>query len=466
MTMPPDDFADAAPARPVVYLIAIVAAAGGFTFGYDLVIMSGAILFLKSDFALSAGGEGFAMTSAMLGVIAGLLIAAPIADRVGRKWTLIVTAILFMLSAIGTAWVDSFVAWNAWRILGGIGGGIASVVSPMYIAEIAPARIRGLLVTINQLAIVLGALASAVVAWAISISLEADQWRWMFASECPAVLVFLAGLPFIPLSPRWLVQGRRTDEAHAVLTTIGGTEHADRELSQIQETMSEQMSPLAALFERRIRPALIIAVALAAFQQFCGVSTLTLYAPTLFESAGITSSSDAILGTVILRIWNLSCTVFALLVVDRLGRRPLLLWGLVGMAVGQILMGVSFQFDLPAGWLLTAMFLGEGAYIVSLAPLAWLIMSEIFPTDLRARGMALAALVLQASAYAVGTAFPIVRDEFEKQLGQPGLVFWIFALVCIIAFVFCQKMVPETKGTSLEDIAALWDSDAAELSNR
>ena len=362
-----------------------------------------------------------------------------------------------MASAIGTAVVDSFAAWNAYRILGGIGGGLASMVSPMYIAEIAPARNRGLLVTINQLSMVLGAFASALVAWRISVGLESHHWRWMFASECPAVLIFLVGLPFIPRSPRWLAQQHRFDEARDVLATIAGEEHAASEIRQIQAVIREKMPSVGDLFQRRLRPALIVAIALAAFQQFCGVSTMTLYAPTLFEAAGIVSSSDAILGTVILRVWNTACTIFALFAVDRLGRRPLLLWGLVGMGVGQTLMGVSFQFDLPATWLLAAMFLGEGAYIVSLAPLAWLIMSEIFPTDLRARGMALAALVLQSSAYVVGFTFPVLKSRFEELWNLPGLVFWLFALVCLSAYVFCLKMVPETRGRTLEEITAGWD---------
>lgn len=445
-----------------VYCVAMVAAAGGFIWGYDLVIMSSAILFLADFFELSSGMKGFAMTSATIGILVGIVLGGKSADLIGRRMSLILAAILFAVSAIGTAFPIGFFDWNVYRILGGIGGGLAMMVSPMYIAEIAPANRRGLLVTINQLAIVLGAFLSAVAAHFIAVRTDESvdtAWRWMLGSECVPIIPFVIGLYFIPRSPRWLVEQNRIEEARAVLTKIDGPEHADRELREIDETLHMETGSFSELFQKGVLTATFIAFMLAAFQQICGQSVMTFYAPELFVAAGEGSKTGAILNTVILRIWDTGWTVFALLTIDRFGRRPLLLWGIAGMALAQFIYGIVFQLGLSSKILLLVMFLGEASYLVSLAPIAWLIMSEIFPTRIRARGMMVATLGLQGMAFAVNWAFPVINEFFTERFGMPGGLFWVFGVVCLLAGLFSYKMVPETKGKSLEEIAKFWIRD-------
>ncbi len=466
-----------------VYLIAMIAAAGGFIWGYDLVIMSSVILYLEPHFDLSSTWVGWAMTSATFGIWVGILMGGYVSDWIGRKRTLILAAVLFAVSAVWTAIPRTFFDWNVFRIVGGIGGGLAMMVSPMYIAEIAPADRRGQLVTLNQLAIVLGAFLSAVVAYLIAENvkataileitgqtaaapgtsltaegnllvdehLNATAWRWMLGSECIPIIPFVIGLLFVPRSPRWLVQQNREDEARRVLTRIGGPEYAERELVDISATPHKEKGQLRELFQPGIRWALLIAVGLSIYQQLGGQSSMTLYAPTLFEDAGVGSKEKAILYTVILRIWNTACTILALLMVDKLGRRPLLIWGLAGMSLSHFLYGIGFQNDMDAKFLLGVLFLGEAAYIMSIAPIAWLVISEIFPTRLRAKGVMVSALFLQVFAYLVNFLFPIVKDYFEER-SLPGGLFWAFSFICFTAVLFSWKFVFETKGKSLEEI--------------
>ena len=443
------------PSSARLFFIAIIAAAGGFILTYDLILMSSAILFLQPYFHLTSGQKSFAMTSASIGVFAGLLIASTLADSLGRKWSLFLASVLFLGSALGTTFPGTYLMWNIYRIIGGVACGLAMMISPMYIAEIAPPRKRGLLVTCNQLAMMLGALLSAIVCYYISKKISGtEQWRWMFASVCPPMVFFAVGLLFIPRSPRWLIQKGRIEDARRVLTMIDGPEHAERELREIEGAVHVEQGGYAELFSPNLRMALIIAVALAVYQQICGVSTLTFYAPSIFEAAGIGSKSDAILQTIILRIWDTGTTLFAFFMVDRLGRRPLLLWGALGMALGQIIMGFSVQWNLSAKALLAAMFLGEGSYTLSLAPLAWLIMSEIFPTRVRAKGMMLASLLMQIAAYLVNLTFQLELDFFKDKVGIPGMPYWIFAVICISSVVFSYFFVPETKNKTLEEISA------------
>jgi sugar porter (SP) family MFS transporter len=442
-----------------VYLVALVAAAGGFIWGYDIVIMSSAILFLEDYFHLSSSAKGFAMTSATIGILGGVILGGRVTDWIGRKTTLIVAAILFTISAMGTAFPVGFMDWNLYRIMGGVAAGLAMLVSPMYIAEVSPANRRGLLVTMNQLAIVLGAFLSAVAAHYIAVktgeSVE-TAWRWMLASAVVPIVPFIIGLLFIPESPRWLIQKNRLAEAKAILVRIDGPAHADQEMSEIESGLHEETGSFAELFQKGIRFALLIAVMLAAFQQLCGQSCMTFYAPNLFVEAGEKTKTGAIMDTVILRTWNTAWTIFALLTVDRFGRRPLLMWGISGMGIAQLIYGVVFQLNLSAKYLLIAMFLGEATYMISLAPIAWLVMSEIFPNRIRARGMMVAALVLQVTGGAVNWLFPVLKEFFSTRYGLPGGLFWIFSLICLSALLFVYKFVPETKGKSLEEIADSW----------
>jgi SP family arabinose:H+ symporter-like MFS transporter len=445
-----------APARidkRFVSRISLVAALGGFLFGLDIVLLSGAILFLKKEFRLNELQEGFTMTSAMLACFFGPSLGGWLSDRLGRRKTLALAGILFGASAVGTALAGSITAFNVYRVVGGFGVGVACVVSPLYIAEIAPASIRGRLVTLNQLAIVVGALSSNVVAYYFSFS---EDWRGMFAVQVGPIALFLVGLLFVPESPRWLVQRYRNAEALALLTRIAGESSARVEMAAIRDSMTQETGRFSELFAPGVRVALLIAVALAVFQQYTGVSVLQFYAPRVFQQAGFARASDAIAVTLILNVWNLLCTVTALWLVDLVGRRLLLLQGIFGMAVGHTLMALFFQAGVTGVAVPLIMMLSVAAYITSLAPLAWLIMSEIFPNRIRGRAMAVASTCLWIAAYSANLTFPVLTKSCEDRFGTAAGVFWLFAAVCVLAFFFCWFMVPETKGRTLEEIGSSW----------
>ena len=343
--------------KSYLYFVAVVAAVGGFIFGYDLSIIAGASLFLKEEFALTPLWLGFAVSSAVIGCIIGPLAGGGLTDRWGRKKALYLCAILFGVSAIGTALPRTMLEFYIFRILGGMGVGLASIVSPMYIAEVAPARMRGRLVLVNQLAIVVGSLSSIIVSYFLSLS---GSWRWMFASELVPILVLLIGLTFIPESPRWFAQKNRREEARGVLTRIGGPQHADSEMEQIARSLRQKTGSFADLFRPGLRTALLIAFTLAVLQQFSGTSPLLFHTPLIFQRAGFENISDAILQSIIVNLWNLTWTAIGLWAVDRFGRRPLLLTGTTVMAIGFALMGTFFYFDLAGLYLLLTMFPGGG----------------------------------------------------------------------------------------------------------
>jgi SP family arabinose:H+ symporter-like MFS transporter len=436
----------------LVYLIAMIAAVGGFLFGYDMAIISGAMIFLKAQFALTPGQLGFATGSALLGCMVGPIVGGKLSDQFGRKRTLILSGLLFAMGAIGTSLPRNIIEFNLFRFIGGMGVGLASVVSPMYIAEISPAHIRGRLVTINQLAIVTGLLCSVMVSYWLSFG---GHWRWMFASNSLPVPLFIAGLLLVPESPRWLVQENRLDEAMNVLTSIEGRPNAEIEMKAIHDTTQEGAT-LKELLHPGIRRALFIACALAIFQQITGVSILMMYMPYIFQKAGFPGASDAIFQNVILSVWNVFCTLAALLVVDRLGRRPLLLWGTAGMAMGLALMGAFFHCQAGGIYVVLTMFLSVGAYVVSLAPLGWLIMSEIFPNRLRGQAMGVATVCLWAASFLTANYFPPMVAWCESRYGTPAVAFWIYSGICALAFLFSLFSVPETKGRTLEEIGASW----------
>jgi sugar porter (SP) family MFS transporter len=436
-------------------LISAVAAVGGFLFGLDICLMSGAILFLEEEFQLDALQKGFTMTSAMFTCFIAPFLGGWVSDRIGRRWTLALAGLLFAVSAAGTATAGSITEFNLYRLVGGFGVGVACVISPMYIAEISPAAVRGRLVTLNQLAIVVGAVAAALVAYSFS---STGAWRAMFASQLVPVAVFMAGLLFVPESPRWLVQRGRDQDALELLTRISGEASASGEIKGIRESFHQQGGRLADLVAPGIRVALLIAIALAVLQQFSGVSVLQSYAPSIFKGAGYEEKSSAIGVNVIMRAWDLACTVAALWLVDLVGRRPLLLLGTLGMALGLAIMGNFFYFHIKGFWVPSTMMLASASYLTSLAPLTWLIMSEIFPNHIRSKAMGVASIALWLSAYAATLGFPILTEGFEERFGSPAGVFWLFAGVCVLAFLFCWRMVPETKGKTLEEIGRWWSS--------
>jgi SP family arabinose:H+ symporter-like MFS transporter len=436
-----------------LYVISLIAAVGGFLFGYDLSIITGAVLVLKGQFTLTLGQEAWALGSASVGCILGPFLGPFLSDSVlGRKWTLMIAAAVFMAGTIGTALAHAMFDFNLYRILGGIGVGLASVVSPMYIAETSPARIRGRLVTLNQLAIVVGSTASVIVAYFLLKTGMPDAWRWMFASACVPGLILIVGLFFVPHSPRWLVEKNRLPEARSVLIKTDGAENADLEIKDILASIHEEKGNIWELFSPGVRVALLIAVGLAFFQQWTGVSTLTFYAPIIYQKAGFTQVSGAIGQTVIMNIFNIIVTVISMLIVDRLGRRPLLLWGVAGMGLAQLMMGTFFYFGLHGFFIVGAMYFCMATYIVSLAPLTWLIMSEVFPTRVRAKGMATGSVVVWVSTATSIFFLGNVMSVLEKTFGTAAGVFWAYAVICLICWIFAFKLVPETKGKTLEDV--------------
>jgi sugar porter (SP) family MFS transporter len=446
-------YAETPPRTAYVYLVAGVAAIGGFLFGYDLTIIGGAMLYLKSDFNLGPAQEGFAMASAMIGCLIGPLVALALADSIGRKKTLLVAAVMFAASAIGTALPMTIGQFIAFRIIGGIAVGLSSIVSPMYISEIAPPRMRGRLVAVNQMGIVTGALLAIVVSWGLSVSKVPGEWRWMFASVAVPSAIFFVGLLFVPESPRWLVRNGRSEEAVRVLTRVEGEAHASAEMQAMTAVSDEPVGSLTELFAPGLRIALLVGVGLAVFQQITGVSILLGYTPDVFQKAGFADKSSAIGQALLLQIWNSGMTLISMWLVDRFGRRPLLMGGVAAMGIGLIGMGIIFANRLSGVYVLMVMFVAMGAFNMSLGPVTWLMMSEIFPTRLRGKGMAIASISLWTSSFVGLLLFPILRDFFIDRTGTIAGMFYTFAGVCAIAFLFFYKFVPETRGKTLEEIS-------------
>jgi sugar porter (SP) family MFS transporter len=442
-----------------VWMISIVAALGGFLFGYDLSIVSGAIIFLKQQFGLSPFQVGFAVSSASIGCIAGPVMAGLLTDWIGRRKCLMITGLVFAAGTLGTVFPQSIQEFNVYRIIGGVGVGIASVISPMYIAEISPAELRGRLVTVNQLAIVIGSLSSIMVSWSLSFS---HNWRAMFATELAPVVLLLLGLTLIPESPRWLVEKDRISQARAVLEKLNPIDRVEPELAEITSSIRAESGRLREILTRDLRRPLIIAFGLCIFQQISGVSPLLFYTPLIFQQAGFHNASDALMQTVIVNVWNLMCTVLALRLVDRLGRRPLLLTGTIGMCLSLAAMGAVAHFHLRGFYVVVIMMACVGFYVTSLAPLTWLIMSEIFPNRLRGVAMAASSVVLWISVFGSNQSFPLMASALERRFGSPAGVFWLYSVICLVAFLFSVRMVPETRGRTLEEIGQSWTRRAVD----
>ena len=435
------------------FLVALVAAAGGFLFGFDLSIASGALPFLKEQFGLDAAGEGLAMSSAIFGAIAGPLAGIWLADRVGRRNTLWVAAICFLASAIGTALPRTIMEFNVWRAVGGIGVGLAAMTSPMYIAELSPPQLRGRLVTVNQLAIVIGINLAVISSWLLSFG---GHWRWMFASEIPAVVALMAGLLVAPESPRWLASKGRDDEALDVLGRINGPAEAARELADIRAELSAEAGTFAELLQPGIRTALVVGVVLMIYQQVNGVNMMLLYGPSILQNAGIGSASDAIFFTIFLNLFILVATVIAFGLVHRYGRRQILMTGVAGMAIGHLLMAANFFCGGSPFVSLAAMALAAGSFTLSLAPVGWVVVSEIYPNRIRATALAVVCFLLYLASFLCAQVFPMITAACEERMGHPGAAYVIFACICLSCVVFVWRWLPETKDLPLESIGRFW----------
>ena len=436
-----------------LYVIVLIASLGGFLFGYDLSLISGAIIFLKAEFALNPFWLGVVMGSAILGCPFGSLAGVWLADAVGRKRTLVLSGVLFIGSAIGCALAERMVGLIIWRFIGGMGVGLSSTVSPMLIAEFSPARLRGRMVMVFQLAVGIGLLLSVFVTYLLSFG---GHWRWMFATQALPVFGLVIGLFFVPESPRWLSAVGRVKEALGILARINGQTQAEKEIKEIQEELSEESGGFRELFRPGVRLALITGITLMVFSQINGVNMIALYTPTIFLASGITSTPDAILNSVYLDCTVIPVTLTAIWLIHRFLRRSILIVGTIGMAVGHLLMFLAFTFHFSPFFTLAAMLLPCVSCGLSLAALSWVVISELFPNRVRAKAMCIATCAMFASSYITVNLFPMILDWFTKRYGQPGGTFLIFMVVCLACSFFVWRMLPETKDKTLEEMSKFW----------
>lgn len=438
--------------RTYVYAISFAAAMAGFLFGFDIAVINGALLFLREQFALTEFQTEFAATSLLIGCVAGASIAGFLSDRYGRRWILMLSAILFGLSSVGAALPRSLAEFAAARFCGGVAIGVASVLAPLYIAEVSPPNIRGRLVSLNQMAIVTGILAAYATNWLLSTT-GPSSWRWMFASAALPSLGFLVALLFVPESPRWLTERRRAGEAVRILARIGGPEHAAAELREIEEAIAAESGSFADLFRPGLRRPLLLAVALAILQQITGINTVLFYGSVIFkEHGGAGSESSAIAANVIVGGINFLATIVALWIIDKVGRKALLMVSAAGMAVAEISLGIAFLFHPPPSTFIVAIVLVcVACFAVGLGPGVWVLLSELFPTRVRGRAMSVATISLWAACVALTLSFL----SLVKAITVSG-AFWLYAAMCVMTFVLVWRATPETKGKTLEEIERLW----------
>lgn len=442
-------------------MICLVAALGGLLFGYDTAVISGAIGFLQSHFQLTPAMKGWAAASALLGCVMGCLVAGVFSDLLGRKKTLLLAAFLFVVSSIGTAIPERFWVFVVFRILGGVAIGVASLASPMYIAEISPARIRGRMVSVNQFAIISGMLVIYFVNYAITrpdnpVWNETTGWRWMFASGCIPAALFFALVFSVPESPRWLVEQGREQTARDVLLRINPADEADRELTAIRETLSLQPASFVELLGPRLRKALLVGIGLAVLQQVTGINVFLYYAPEIFKQLG-SGVNAALLQTIVVGAVNLLFTIGAIWTVDLLGRKPLMIAGAAGMGLCLIGMGAIAQSGkMPLGVL--AFILGYIAFFaLSVGPVTWVLLSEIYPTRLRGRAMSVATVFLWSANFAVSQTFPMLDENpWLVRHFNHAFPFYLYAAFCAVLVLLVWGAVPETKGRTLEEIEKDW----------
>lgn len=435
-----------------VYAVSIVAATSGLLFGFDIAVINGAIVFLRDQFQLSEFQTEVAASALLVGCVLGASAAGWLSDRFGRRAILVVSALLFALSSIGAALPRNLGEFTIARFAGGMAVGIASMLAPLYIAEVAPASIRGRLVSLNQMAIVTGILLSYFVNWRLSF-LGPVGWRYMFAAAAVPSVVFLVALWFVPESPRWLTETGHEDAALKVLTRVSGRSRALVELGQIKEVIAEESGTLGELLQPGFRKALAIAVALAILQQVTGINTVLFYGSIIFrEQVGSHSESAALGANVIIGLINFLATIVALWVIDKLGRRPLLMISAGTMAVCQMALGAAFLIQPPPAILvLASMLCCVAAFAVGLGPGVWVVLSEIFPTRIRGRAMSIATISLWAACVALTMTFL----SLASAITITG-AFWVYAVMCVTTFVIVWRAAPETKGKSLEEIERLW----------
>lgn len=444
--------------------ISIIAALGGLLFGYDWVVIGGAKPFYEQFFHIAGSPnlQGWAMSSALAGCIPGALLAGELSDRFGRKKTLMVAALLFTLAGIGTGMINTLNGFIVYRLTGGIGIGLASAISPVYISEVSPPHLRGRFVSINQLTIVIGILAAQVVNYLIARPVPEHAsdlyilqswngqtgWRWMFWAEAFPAFLFLVMVIFVPESPRWLAKVSRWNESVNILKRIGGTTYAESARDEIAGTLAAENDKVdyRKLFSPRIRPILWIGIILAVFQQWCGINVVFNYAEEVFKEAGY-GVNDILFNIVITGTINLIFTLVAMRTVDQWGRKKLMLFGAAGLAITYISLGTSYYFAWKDVAILIIIILAMAVYAMSLAPVTWVVLSEIFPNQVRGAAMSVATAALWIACFVLTYTFPVLRFHL-KIYGT----FWLYALICVAGFLYVYSRLPETRGKSLEEI--------------
>ena len=431
------------------YIIAIsfISALGGYLFGFDFAVISGALPFLKQQFGLNEYWEGFTTGCLALGAIIGCLVAGGVAEKYGRRYGLLTAASIFAISSLGMATANNLTMFIFARFIAGIGVGMASMLSPLYIAEVTPSHIRGRMVAINQLTIVIGILVTNLVNYSLRDN-GTEAWRWMFGLGVIPSTLFIIGVLWLPESPRWLLQVGKRDKAQKILNKIGGENYAVQSLISMDKTItSHSKISYKSVFGKAVFPAVLIGIGLAVFQQLCGINVVFNYTSVLFESIGF-SKDDQLLETVFIGGINLVFTILAMSLVDKLGRKPLMLIGAGGLAILYIiianLLGVR---SANVSWFLLA---AIGLYATSLAPVTWVLISEIFPNKVRAAAISVAVLCLWAAYFILTFTFPILYSRLQDK------TFYIYAVVCIAGFLFVWYKVKETKGKTLEEMEGIF----------
>ena len=458
--------------------LTIVATLGGLLFGYDTAVISGTVSSLESFFVLPFGlGEmeanarlGFVVSSALIGCIIGGISGGIISKKLGRKNGLILAAILFLFSAIGSAIPEMLVkpigeadhtfiyTFIVYRIIGGIGVGLASMLSPLYIAEIAPAKSRGKLVSMNQFAIIFGMLVVYFVNYFIAKQgddswLNTVGWRWMFASEIIPATLFLIMLFMVPDTPRSLVLKSQPEKALDVLSKVNGIEEGKKILAEIQNTVESHSGKL---FSFGIA-VIVIGVLLSVFQQFVGINVVLYYAPEIFKSMG-SGTDTALLQTIIVGAVNLLFTVLAIMTVDKYGRKPLMIIGAIGMAFAMFALGTTFFMESVGMGALIFMLIYVASFAMSWGPVCWVLLSEIFPNKIRGRALAVAVAAQWISNYLVSWTFPMMdKNTYLLETFNHGFAYWIYGVMGVLAALLVWKFVPETKGKTLEEMEKIWE---------
>ncbi|NQU21143.1 MAG: sugar porter family MFS transporter [Candidatus Nealsonbacteria bacterium] len=464
--------------------LAVIAAMGGLLFGFDWAVISGTTTYIETYFAdtmkyidvyvadtmkcigvsvsTEGLGLGIAVSSALFGCIMGVCASGMLSDRLGRKRVLIIAALLFMISAILTAVPKELWLFVMARLIGGVAIGLSSPVAPMYIAEMAPEKSRGALVTMNQLAITFGIVVAYFCDWFIAgMGSEAwgvtDGWRWMFVSEVPPAALFLVALMFVPESPRWLAKEGRWDQAERILARIGGQQRAEQELQSIRVAVTHEATSIGQLLRPGMRKALLIGVGIMIFSQITGNFAVFTYTPKLLKQLGSEGTNWDLFGMVMVGVVNFLTTIVAVCLIDKLGRRPLLIYAPLGMCLFMAALAGSFQLGSVSPALLLGCILGfVVCYAIGVGPGAWLIISEIFPTRVRGRAMSICTLSLWVVNFLTTLAFPVLWSH--TQAGT----FWLFALTSGTMALFVWAILPETKGRSLEEIEQSWLEPSAE----